>query len=310
MAASHSLCRSCRGARRPLAIDPDRDFPLVGRAGSKSKNLQENVTLVPRACRDATACSNLVCRQKVTRTEFWKDKHDVDFRRAFTYMVDDPRWLRKLGMGGVIALVPVLGTLALWAYQLKAIRNVADKYDTRLSEWRDPRAMLLSGLKCVCLIIAIACPLGVLILLLWLVTGSFPHDISGPEPFIIRAPREPSATLIFFVMTVVVAVFTARFAITGSLMESRHLGVVVMLLRADPASWALAVLVGYGIAAAQDIMFWAWFTDMPRLTRYAINALVTATTAPYIYLVHAHLVGQAHRRAARTAAIRTASNRF
>ncbi|MFH1537980.1 MAG: DUF2534 family protein, partial [bacterium] len=59
----------------------------------------------------------------------------IDGGRAFSYFTQDPGWLGKVLIGGLILLIPLVGTLILMGYQLRIIKNVADGRELPLPEW-------------------------------------------------------------------------------------------------------------------------------------------------------------------------------
>ncbi len=80
----------------------------------------------------------------------------MDFGKAFTFMFEDPDWLRKLGIGTLVGLVGILFSpiliglvplIALLGYTLDTLRNVADGHDRPLPEWQDWGGFLARGFK-------------------------------------------------------------------------------------------------------------------------------------------------------------------
>ena len=70
----------------------------------------------------------------------------MDIGSAFTFMFDDEEWVKKLAIGGGIALVgtilsPILVGLVLFlplgGYMLETLKNVRDGRPTPLPEWSD-----------------------------------------------------------------------------------------------------------------------------------------------------------------------------
>jgi len=67
----------------------------------------------------------------------------MDFGKSFTYMFDDPEWLKKLAIGGLLALlsiIPIVNIftwLVVMGYFVRTIRNVASGRSLPLPEWDD-----------------------------------------------------------------------------------------------------------------------------------------------------------------------------
>jgi len=60
----------------------------------------------------------------------------MDIGRSFTYMFDDEHWLRKIGLGGLVMLVPILNFVGL-GYSIRALRNAREGRELPLPEWDD-----------------------------------------------------------------------------------------------------------------------------------------------------------------------------
>ena len=76
----------------------------------------------------------------------------VDYGKAFTFPQEDPAWIKKVAIAGVIMLVafiPVVGWLIgllLTGYSLEITRRVIAGEQPILPEWTDFGALLKKGL--------------------------------------------------------------------------------------------------------------------------------------------------------------------
>ncbi len=95
----------------------------------------------------------------------------MDFGKAFTFMFEDPEWLKKLGIGTLVGLigiifVPILigliPLIMLMGYSLDTLRNVMEGRQHPLPEWEDWGGFLIRGLKLIGAFIVWALPLIVL----------------------------------------------------------------------------------------------------------------------------------------------------
>ena len=80
----------------------------------------------------------------------------MDFGKAFTFMFEDPDWLRKLGIGTLVGLVGLLFSpvligfiplIILFGYTLDTLRNVMDGRDHPLPDWDDWGGFLKRGFR-------------------------------------------------------------------------------------------------------------------------------------------------------------------
>ena len=62
----------------------------------------------------------------------------MNLGKAFSYQFEDKQWASKLGLGGLITLVPILN-FAWYGYMVDLIRNVADGVAEPVVERADPR---------------------------------------------------------------------------------------------------------------------------------------------------------------------------
>jgi hypothetical protein len=58
----------------------------------------------------------------------------MDFGKAFTYVFDDPDWLRKLAINALIGIIPIVGQLYLLGWGLEVARRVALRDRTPLPD--------------------------------------------------------------------------------------------------------------------------------------------------------------------------------
>ncbi|MBI3913446.1 MAG: DUF4013 domain-containing protein [Chloroflexi bacterium] len=69
----------------------------------------------------------------------------MDIGKAFTHVLDDPKWIMKVLIGGVVSFIPIVNFAAL-GYALNTTRNVADSNPTPMPEWSDFGNHFMKGL--------------------------------------------------------------------------------------------------------------------------------------------------------------------
>lgn len=91
----------------------------------------------------------------------------MDIGSAFTFMFDDEEWVKKIAIGGAIALVAamlssiVIGivlTLPLYGYMVQVLKNVRDRQTHPLPEWSDWEGLFKSGLSVIAIYIVYNIP--------------------------------------------------------------------------------------------------------------------------------------------------------
>jgi hypothetical protein len=69
----------------------------------------------------------------------------MDIGKAFTYVFDDENWIKKILIGGIVTIIPVVNLIAA-GYGLRALRNVARGEEKPLPEWDDWGGDFVRGL--------------------------------------------------------------------------------------------------------------------------------------------------------------------
>lgn len=90
----------------------------------------------------------------------------MDFGKAFSYVFDDPDWLKKVGLGGLIYMVPILNFAAA-GYSLEVAQRVINDDPRPLPEWSDIGGKLVKGLLVSVIGMVYALPLFFLGFLMW-----------------------------------------------------------------------------------------------------------------------------------------------
>lgn len=219
----------------------------------------------------------------------------MDVGRAFKFVFDDPRWVMKLLIGGLLVVatsllgwvLPIVGQvlsfvggLVMTGYTLALVRRVADGYDTPLPEWDDWQGLFVLGVKGFVVQIGWALPL-LLVALVLLLPG-----ITTENTGLIAV-----GSLLFLVFAIPVALVApagqGRLAVTGSIREGLLFGQIVRMVRGNLGDYVLLVLLA--IVAA-----------LIALAGVVLLVLPALLTVPYAMLVVAHLTGQAYFRSAST----------
>ncbi|MHB0857454.1 MAG: DUF4013 domain-containing protein [Anaerolineae bacterium] len=69
----------------------------------------------------------------------------LDIGKSFKFMFDDQEWLKKIAIGGVLNIIPIVNLIPI-GYGLRTLRNVADGRDVPLPEWDDWGGDFVRGL--------------------------------------------------------------------------------------------------------------------------------------------------------------------
>ncbi len=69
----------------------------------------------------------------------------MDFMKAITYPFDDDEWLKKIGLGVLIQLIPIVGAFALQGWSFEITKRVKGDDPTPLPDWSEFGSMIGKG---------------------------------------------------------------------------------------------------------------------------------------------------------------------
>jgi hypothetical protein len=70
----------------------------------------------------------------------------MDVTRSFKYVFEDKDWIKKVLIGGVLNIIPVIGQAFMWGYGLRQLKNVTEGRELPLPEWDDWGGDLMRGI--------------------------------------------------------------------------------------------------------------------------------------------------------------------
>ncbi|MDW8325726.1 MAG: DUF4013 domain-containing protein [Anaerolineales bacterium] len=223
---------------------------------------------------------------------------EMEYGQAFSYIRQDPDWLKKWGLAGLISIVPVLGPIMVAGYGVEVTRRVIREEERPLPPWSDLAGFAIQGLIAVVIGLAYTLPL----ILLIACAGLLPLglNLAGAE-----ANREVASALetlssavalccsclataygLFAALTLTAAL--GRYAATDRIGAAFQINEVVRLVRVKPGMFFVVALLSMLTALA--------FSLLGSLA-CGIGAFFGAA---YATLVAAHLQGQAYRYVTQT----------
>jgi len=93
----------------------------------------------------------------------------MDIGKAFTYVFEDPNWIMKVVIGGLLMLVPIVGTIVVLGYMLNTLKNVADGMQLPLPEWGEFGNHFMKGLYGFVGVLIYFAPLILLVCCIWVI---------------------------------------------------------------------------------------------------------------------------------------------
>jgi hypothetical protein len=170
----------------------------------------------------------------------------MNFGKAFTFVFDDPEWLRKVAINALIGLIPIVGQLYLVGWGLEVARRVALRTLTPLPDV-DFGTYLGHGLKALVVglvytipVWAIVIPMGVVIA----VVGNARMD--GETAALIAMICNACGGLLMVVygllLAFVMPAALTRAVVRNSIKAGLEFGEVLAMVRAAPGAYLLVLL--------------------------------------------------------------------
>jgi hypothetical protein len=174
----------------------------------------------------------------------------VDIGSSFGYMFQDQDWPKKIIVGGLISLVPILNFAAL-GYLVQVIRNVRDGQALPLPEWDQLGEHFGTGLYVFLIFLVYSIPIillaciqsGASIILGSAAEGRTGADAAASLFSLISICMSCLIGLWALVIGVLSPAILVRFADTSEFRSGLQLGELVSIIRANPGSYLIAMIV-------------------------------------------------------------------
>lgn len=174
----------------------------------------------------------------------------MDAGKSFTYMFEDKDWIAKIAIGGLITLIPIIGTLIVLGYVLRVVRNVYDGVTPVLPEWNDIGDMLVKGFMAFLGLLIWSLP----VILLACCTGIFVAAVGGAGA---GGDSESMSTLaglvmtcmycLMFVVGLAISLFVyaplTNFALNNQIATFWNFGGMWKYIQANPGNYFIAFLL-------------------------------------------------------------------
>jgi hypothetical protein len=230
----------------------------------------------------------------------------MNLLQAIRYPFGDRAWPRKLGLVAIVSPVPVFGQLFALGYAVKTLRRLqTPEHDGSLPEARLGWDLCWLGMQA--MVLTLLCGLIVGFLGAPLYIGQDPK-LDPLLPAMVQALQGPSMLLITIVSTVLSAAVLARFARIGTFSSALDPIELWKMLRAEPAIWVTAAIIGYIVTEGPYALAWV----LPLNGGWDTAATVLACTVFWTYgqMINAHLIAEAAAWSTYSAAARAAEVRY
>ncbi len=176
----------------------------------------------------------------------------MDLAKAFSFVMDDPEWIKKIFIGGLVSLIPLIGPLIAFGYVIAIGRNVIRGNPQPLPEWSDWGQMIVDGLYAFFITLIYSLPV-ILVLCLIMAPAIVISNASGDDEVAVNVSVSLAACCIIvfnLVYSIVVYGFLfpaalARYADTGDAMSALRFGEIFAIARANPAAFLIVLLINW-----------------------------------------------------------------
>ena len=170
----------------------------------------------------------------------------MDIGRSFTYMFEDQDWLKKILIGGVVNLIPIVN-FAVIGYFIEAIRNTAEGRELPLPEWDDFGGKFVKGLMAFIAgflyMLPIMIVVGIIFGLTAAIAGSLDSDAA--ETVATICPLIGNCLLFVYMILVMLILPAAiiQYALTGQFGAFFRFGDMIAFIKANIGGYIIALLV-------------------------------------------------------------------
>jgi hypothetical protein len=222
----------------------------------------------------------------------------MDIVKSFTYMLEDERWVTKLGIGAVVAfftflLIPIP---LLVGYSVAVLRNVRDGYERPLPEWDDWGQLFIDGLFVMIAQFVYTLPF---LLLFCMVSfgmvasvgmAEFSEDLAAAS---LLATFGLSACLFLLWYVAILFISPAimiQYGRTGELGSCFRFGEVIAIVRRNMGD----ILLVFVAVLVVTFVFGAFTSALSTIfcLGQIIGLIASLVFSPYLVMVMGHLYGQ------------------
>lgn len=169
----------------------------------------------------------------------------MDFGKAFTFVFDDEEWIKKIGIGGLLSLIPILGGFVVLGWAVEITKRVIKGEAEVLPDWSDFGGYLTKGF------------LAFLVAFVYLLPVILVQSCTS-LPFLYENADE-TWTTIFTIVTICTSCFTALYSLlaylvlpaaiggyaaTGELGAAFKLGGIFRMVKDNLGTYGLVLLGG------------------------------------------------------------------
>ncbi|MEX2425558.1 MAG: DUF4013 domain-containing protein [Thermomicrobiaceae bacterium] len=198
----------------------------------------------------------------------------MDIGRAVQYWMSDTDWIKKILIGGVLFLVPIIGWLIIGGYFIRNVQSISRGSDTPLPEWNQWGDDLVRGLKFAAVMIVWTLPLWVISICVFVI-GVADEGAGSAAGLLLNCLSFLYSLAFYFIFPVIVGRFAqaedigAAFQISGIIQDAQKI----------PSQLLIFLVMYFVVSLVASLGIIICF----------VGVLFTGFIA---YLIYAHLIAQ------------------
>jgi len=212
----------------------------------------------------------------------------MEFGKAFSFAFEDKDWIKKLGIGALLMIIPFIGWLVVAGWGIEITKRVIQHDPQPLPDWSDFGGYLVKGLQVFVIGLVYSLPI-ILVNICQQGVTLFGQQGDTTDETILMAVTVFAVCFgcVSFIYSIflgfILPAALGNFAATGQMGAGFRFGEVFGLVRAAPVAYLLALLGGFvaSLIASLGVIL------------CVIGILFTAV---YAYTINAHLYGQAYNQ--------------
>ena len=168
----------------------------------------------------------------------------MDIGKSFSFVFEDKKWIEKVLIGGILMLVPILGSILMLGYGVELVRNVRNHDPEPLPEWDEWGTKITEGLKLFIITFLWALPLLILSFLLILPAAIMGNSDSGSAiASIFSLCFSCFAAIYAIILWLATPGITIKFSETGNFSDGLKFGEILNFTKKNLGQIIVAIIV-------------------------------------------------------------------
>jgi hypothetical protein len=203
----------------------------------------------------------------------------MDIGASFTYMFEDDNWIKKIAIGGVVFLIPIVN-FAAFGYLIQIIRNVRAGQPLPLPEWDRFGQYFIDGLWIFVIFLVWSIPILVVVCLQGIGGAILANNQDQATAYrLISACLSCLAGLWGLVLGILYPAILVRYVEVGELVAGFQFSEIFDLIRSNVGNYVIVVLL-------------TWVASLIALLGLILCVVGIIFTQFWAYLVSGNLMGQ------------------